>query len=491
MPADGQSAPLVATTTRAPAVSSADVREFMGRPPHWLLRSGMMLLAAVLALLLVVSWFIKYPDTISGRIVIAGDHPVVEVVARQSGHLETLRAHEGDAVKKGSILAIIESPAKSDAVLALGEKLGALSRTSAIDAPADSRAGLRESSAAFLAEYNQLKSRPDRAERALELAARLARLARDSAEAAALSIDFQPIEGLGKLQDTYADFLNAYNQLRNRLADDYAEKAGALLREQLEGKRAQIDSLTRQGATDRRELELAREKYQRSKLLRESGLMSAAQLADEEAALLARVRADAAAQRALTDAGIEAARVEKELRELEHERAESLRTARETLRAHFNKLRGEIDLWEADYVLRAPADGTLAFYDFWSDRQFVTAGRQVFLIVPEAVRLIGRVPVSHGGVGKIEPGQTVLVRLDDFPYKEFGLVTGKVQSISMVARAGANLVLVELPHPLVTTFKKQIAFKQEMAGEARIITEDLRFIERVLYEIRRAFVSNG
>ena len=99
-------------------------------------------------------------------------------------------------------------------------------------------------------------------------------------------------------------------------------------------------------------------------------------------------------------------------------------------------------------------------------------------------------PVSTGGAGKIKPGQTVRVRLDDFPYKEFGVVTGKVQSISMVARDGANLVLIDLPHPLVTSFHRNIQFKQEMAGEGSIVTEDIRLLGRVLYEIRRAFVNN-
>jgi hypothetical protein len=69
-------------------------------------------------------------------------------------------------------------------------------------------------------------------------------------------------------------------------------------------------------------------------------------------------------------------------------------------------------------------------------------------------------------------------------------VTGRVQSISMVARGGANLVLIDLPHPLVTSFHREIEFRQEMAGQASIVTEDIRLIGRVLYEVRRAFVNN-
>jgi hypothetical protein len=98
--------------------------------------------------------------------------------------------------------------------------------------------------------------------------------------------------------------------------------------------------------------------------------------------------------------------------------------------------------------------------------------------------------VSQGGAGKIKPGQPVRMRLDDFPYKEFGIVSGQVQSVSMVARQGANLVLVDIPYPLTTSFQKQLQFKQDMTGEGRVVTEDIRLLGRILYEIRRAFVNN-
>ena len=441
MPADPDPSTALIPAHLSPGAVSADVHEFMARPPHLLLRSGILVLAAGLALILALSIVIKYPDTITGRVSITGTQPVVEVVARQSGHLESLRVKEGQAVKKGDILAVVESPARSATVLPLGEKLAQLATVIGNDA-------------------------------------------------SALNIRFQPEDGLGKLQQSYADFLQSFRQLGNRLADDYAEKAGAFLRQQIAGKRTQITSLREQSKMMTREVELARAKYERAKSLDDRRLISASDLQEQEAAMLAQMRAGTAAQRAATDAEIETAKLEKELRDLEHERAEALRTAREQLRAQLNKLRGEIGVWDAEHVLRAPADGVTAFYDFWSDQQFVTAARQVFLIVPETSALLGRMSVKTGGAGKIKPGQTVRIRLDDYPYKEFGLVTGKVQSISMVAREGAHVVLIDLPHPLTTSFHRPLQFKQEMTGEARIVTEDMRLIERILYEIRRAFVDN-
>ena len=420
---------------------STDVREFMHRPPHWLLRSGTMVLAAVMALLLVLSLIIKYPDTISGRVTVIGTQPVMEVVARQSGHLESLQVREGQHVKQGEILAVMQGPARPATVLELAEKL-----------------------------------------RQVDLG--------NDEKMPVLKLAFGPKNDLGKLQEPYAGFLNAYHQLQSRLADDYVEKAGALLRKQLEGKRAQIESLRNQAGMMEREMGLAREKLGRLKTLHQDKAISTEEMQAQEMAVLERMREETTGQRTLNEAEIEASKAEKELRDLEHERAESLRTAREDLRARLNKLLGEVDVWEADYILRAPGEGNVAFYDFWSDQQFVTAGRQVFLIVPQTTHLLGRMPVSQGGSGKIRPGQPVRIQLDDFPYKEFGIVTGKVQSISAVSREGANLVLVDIPHPLVTSFHKKLLFKQEMVGQARIVTEDIRLLGRILYEIRRAFINN-
>jgi len=44
-----------------------------------------------------------------------------------------------------------------------------------------------------------------------------------------------------------------------------------------------------------------------------------------------------------------------------------------------------------------------------------------------------------------------------------------------------------LPKTLITSYNKEIEFKQEMQGVAEIITEDLRLIERVFYQFKKIF----
>jgi len=155
------------------------------------------------------------------------------------------------------------------------------------------------------------------------------------------------------------------------------------------------------------------------------------------------------------------------------------------------QLFSELDLWENEYLLRAPTDGKVAFYDFWSERQYVAAGSQVFTIDPGSTQLLGRMEVKRLGAGKIEHGHTVRIKFDDYPHKEFGMVSGSVSSVSLVARGGAHAVMVDVGYPLKTSFKKELPFKQEMTGEAVVVTRQRRLIERIFAELLRAFEVTG
>lgn len=414
----------------------------MNRPPPWLLRSGTGLLLAGVTVLFALGWFIHYPDMITAKITLTGTTPVTEVVARQNGHLASLRVREKQLVKRDDILAIIRNPADAEAVLALAAGLDRL-------APA--LAGDKEITASEI-----------------------------------------PVcrAPLGTLQNSWAAFNTAWTALHALASDDYATRTAALLENQIALKKAQISGLETQAKLTEREHSLENDQFERMKELHRRSSISTVEYEEAERKFIAAGRLLEAARRSLTEERIALTALEKELSSVSHTRREELREAREKFRGTATALRSQIDLWQADFVLRAPAEGTVAFHDFWSDQQYVTAGQAVFLIVPETTRLVGRMNVSQEGSGKISRGQSVRIKLHDFPYKEFGIVSAHVESVSAVARESANLVLVDLEYPLTTSYGRSIPFKQEMAGEANIITEDMRLIGRVFNEVRKAFVHS-
>ena len=429
--------PLLRTS---PEELSASVQEIMGRAPGWLLRSGMSVMAGASFLLLVLTALIRYPDTISGRITVTGTNPPVAVVARQSGHLERLNVVEKQEVQKDAVLAVIRSPVDSEQALAL--------------------------KSALLAAIPALQEPTDRV---------------------VFHLPHNPV--LGSVQAPYTEFAAAWAAHDQLASDSYAEQTEKVLRTQLLRKKEQISQMEKQVQNIEREHEIARVRYDRLQQLQKRDSISVADLQEAERALLEQDRQQSAVRGLYAEAQIAAGDYEKQIETLIHNRNEELRKSLQNVAGCSQKLLAAIDLWEADYVLRAPVAGAVGFYDFWSGEQYVTAGKEVFIIAPKTSPLVGRVPVQALGAGKIGPGQKVSIHFDDFPYKEFGIAMGEVESVSLVAQKGAHLVSVRLPSPLTTNYGRPISFKQEMTGDASIIVEDRSLLGRIFSELRDAFVN--
>lgn len=433
---------LAAPTRTSHEELSISAQEIMGRAPNWLLRSGMTVIAGVTVLLLVLATIVHYPDTIPGRITVTGTNPPVAIVARQSGHLDQLLVREKQEVSKGTLLGVIRSAVDSSQAFKVKE---------------------------ILQQLQPMMLTPD----------------------AKIDIQLPQNPALGPMQAPYAEFAAAWVSHSQSLADTYAEKTVAVLRQQLDRKRLQIDQMKGQVQSSEREKEIARTRYERLKELQRRDSISLAELQESERAMLEQDRQQSTVRGAHMEAEIAAGDYEKQIETLLYTRHQSLRQSHQALTDSAQKLLAAINVWESEYVLRSPVDGTVGFYDFWSGEQFVTAGKEVFIIAPKISPLIGRVPVQALGAGKIRPGQIVRIRFDDFPYKEFGIATGEVENVSLVAQKGAHLISVKLQSPLTTNYGRQLPFKQEMMGDASVIIEERSLLGRIFSEVRDAFVNRS
>jgi multidrug resistance efflux pump len=155
----------------------------------------------------------------------------------------------------------------------------------------------------------------------------------------------------------------------------------------------------------------------------------------------------------------------------------------------FYQLKKVIKDWELAYALKSSISGKVTFLQVWTENQTINTGDNVFSIIPDAKNgFIGKVKAPALNSGKIKTGQRVNIRLANFPDREFGVLKGKIQNISLVPDKDGNLLIdVALPDGLKTSYNKQILFQQEMKGSAEIVTEDLRLIERILYQFKSIF----
>ena len=89
--------------------------------------------------------------------------------------------------------------------------------------------------------------------------------------------------------------------------------------------------------------------------------------------------------------------------------------------------------------------------------------------------------------GKVKVGQDVNIKLDSYPYFEFGILKGKVGSISVVPSEEVYLNIVELPNGLLSDLGNELIFSEEMSGRAEIITKKRKLLSRLYYKLEYLF----
>ncbi|MEO8535869.1 MAG: HlyD family efflux transporter periplasmic adaptor subunit, partial [Flavobacterium sp.] len=150
--------------------------------------------------------------------------------------------------------------------------------------------------------------------------------------------------------------------------------------------------------------------------------------------------------------------------------------------------------WERTYVFLSPIKGKVDFLNFLKDNDYIQSGEELFKIVPDKNQIIGQVNLPENGSGKVKKGQSVIIKLNNYPYNEYGSIKGKVTKISLATnqqtlsdsqkKINSYLVDVALPYGLKTNYGVELNFHAEAKGSAEIVTEDRRLIERFFDNLR-------
>jgi hypothetical protein len=157
------------------------------------------------------------------------------------------------------------------------------------------------------------------------------------------------------------------------------------------------------------------------------------------------------------------------------------------------EMQESIRQWEHKYVFISPFSGKIEYLNFWKDGDYVQTGQEIFTMMPEQSSIVGQVLLPEQGAGKVRIGQEAIVKLDNYPYAEYGSIQGIVKRISTITnqQSGANqlkintyLVTLEFPHGLKTNFGSQLDFHFEAKGTAEIITQKRKLIERLFDNLK-------
>ncbi len=405
---------------------SAEVQEIIGKAPNNIIRWGITVLFLVIISLLFCSWFIKYPDLLTANVVITTTPPPIALVSRTSGNLHLLKK-ENEIVKSEEVVAYLQSSASIDAVLFVEEKLSSNSDLRTTTIPGS----------------------------------------------------------LGDLQPHYAGLTSALTSLNALTENKIYDKQIAQLQKQVITYQKLGRSQLSQQKLSAQELKLAQEKFTTDSVLFVQKVTSAIDFNQAKTNWLQQQRNAHNAETTLLNNEAQLNQLNKQIADLEIQRTEQHQKLELTVAQAKDQLLAQITKWKETYSFIATSTGSLAYLGFLEDQQFIEANKPLFSIIPEHGKLIARAELPIRGSGKVKEGQLVNIRLENYPFEQFGLLRGKISSISVMPGEDKYWVTIELPDQLLTNQNKTLTFKQQLSGSTEIITEDLRLLERFFYQFRK------
>ncbi len=94
----------------------------------------------------------------------------------------------------------------------------------------------------------------------------------------------------------------------------------------------------------------------------------------------------------------------------------------------------------------------------------------------------GIVSMSAQGIGKVKKGQTVKVRLENYPDSEFGFLSGKVVSVSdFKDGVGTYKVYVCFGNVMKTSNGCLVPSNAQLEGNAEIVVAERRLVEKLKF----------
>jgi multidrug resistance efflux pump len=424
-------------------IYSEEVRDILSDPPKTILKWGNTILLGFITLLFLLSWYIKYPDIVVAPVVITTNIPPEKILAKTSGKIEAILINDKVIVKENTPLAIIQNSADYKEVLNLSKDINVLNSQD-------------ESTLSF--NFNKIINRYKLSNLG-EIRQAFSLFEKDCI-ANNLNQELQPFQVQAKAQNSES------NQISTRLS-----------------------LLQQQKKLNESELQLQKNDVNRYEILFNKGIISAQDFDNKK---LGYLQAEKNYRNLLnTISQLKSALIENTRSSKSNKISgtkENVTLENSQIQSFYN-LQKAIKDWELTYVLKSSEAGKVSFLQIWTANQSISAGEPVFAVIPAIEKgYIGKLKAPAMNSGKIKIGQSVNIRLVNFPDSQYGMLQGVIQNISLTPDKEGNLLMdVILPKKLETSYHKKIVFQQEMSGSAEIITEDLRLIERLLYQFRTLY----
>ncbi|RZK04200.1 MAG: HlyD family efflux transporter periplasmic adaptor subunit [Flavobacterium sp.] len=334
-------------------------------------------------------------------------------------------------IKEGDVIALIESTAKHDEVLTLSNQL--------------------------------------------DTAITLMRKGHDSNVARIFNQNFQ---NLGEMQPLYESFSMKLQVFVDYKNNNFFKNKIRALNSDVAYQDSLRRTLLRRQELLLKDFKLAEEKFQIHKQLLDRGVISKAEFRSQNSEYLSKQsiipEMDASL---LSNSNYQREKAE-EIATLRHEESQQSLIFYQVLQS----LKSAVDEWKKAYVIVSPISGITYINGKIQENQYLKEGSIIGYINPkEGVEYI-ELNLSQTNLGKVVIGLDVQLRIDAFPYQEYGFLEGNINYVSNIATDSGFIATVKLKNGLKTSNNVALPYKVGLSGQAIVITKNMRLLERIYYK---------
>jgi multidrug efflux pump subunit AcrA (membrane-fusion protein) len=417
---------------------SEDLQDILQKTPQWIIRWGISSIFVLLIMGIVLTYLIEYPDIIKGPVKITTSDPPVKIVSQVAGNITRIFVKDGETVKAGTILAEIENPISADAVTYLKSYITNLDKSLAMNSP--------------------VLPLPDTTGLAI-----------------------------GDLQVTMKELVKEIvtANLRKSTGIDDAEIGN------LTGRIGHEQSLLaindKMLLLSEKDLENARVRYESDKALFEQGVLSKTDFMQAETNYRSKQMQIEQLRQTKVQNSITLNTLQQQYSQSGFNKLSKDKSGYEAVKQLAESMRSYIFGWQQRYSLIAPTDGKVSFMVHLQNRLFVKPGEELIAILKPKGSYLGLASVPVAGIGKVKVGQKVMILLESFPYYEYGMLEGTVESISELPVENNYRIEIAMPKGMMSSHNEVLRFSPEMVGSVEIVTEDKRVIQRIFASFTKVF----
>lgn len=417
---------------------SEEAQEILGKIPSWIIRWGITLIFLIFLSIIIGCCFIKYPERVNGTVTMTTKNSPIDVVSKSSGDLEQILVSNGDSINSNVILGIMHSNANYKDILYVERNIMQITDT-----------------ALNLAVFNDW---------------------------------IYKLYNLGDLQSEWTSFSSACLKYRDYIERAVIAQKKGLLEQQIDKQTEHYSQMKNQADILKEDLKFEEKGYRRDSSLFIHRAMSETEY-EESARKLLQTRNNVVSFEAqMTSTELSILQNRQQIIELSIQQDDEVLAMEQGINSSKEKLLALIKNWKISNLLVSPIDGTVSFVRKWDEGQFINAGETFLAVIPNKdCKVIGIVKIPQENFGKVKSGQKVSVRLNGYPYMEYGLLTGIVGYLSSVPEEAVDqqsspqyTAEIVFPNGMKTSYGKELRLIQKMNGTAEIITEERSLMMRLI-----------